>query len=394
MLDLAGIPLRAKDRGENFPLIVAGGPAAYNTAPMSEFIDAFVIGEGEEAALEIVDIYKKVTSQKSQVTSKEKDNLLKELANMEGVYVPKFPKEVKRRIVKDLDSAFYPVKDLVPYVQVIHDRITLEIMRGCPYSCNFCQASSFHRPVRLRSPEKIMELAKELYRNSGYDEISLLSLSSSSYPDVAGLISGLVDEFKGAGVGVSLPSLRSDDILKSLPSLIVKVRKTGLTFAIEAGTERLRRHINKNIDIEKTIMACGEAFNLGWRLVKFYFMIGLPTETNEDLEGITDFLKRVLALKKNIEISASVTAFIPKYGTAFQAERMCPPGELYEKQGFLKEGLRDRRLKWKFHDANVSTVEGRLSRPDPNLSEAIHTAWQKGARLQSWREFFDFKAWA
>lgn len=394
MLDLAAIPVRARDRGEDFPLIIAGGPSAYNTAPMSEFIDAFVIGEGEEVALEIVDVYKRVTSQKSQVTNDKKDNLLKELADIEGVYVPKFPKEIKKRIVKNLDAAFYPTKDLVPYVQVIHDRITLEIMRGCPYNCNFCQASSFHRPVRLRSPGKIMELAKELYRNTGYDEISLLSLSSSSYADVAGLISKLVDEFKDLGVGVSLPSLRSDDILKSLPSLIVKVRKTGLTFAIEAGTERLRRHINKNIDIEKTILACGEAFNLGWRLVKFYFMIGLPTETREDLEGITDFLKRVLSLKKNIEISASVTAFIPKYGTAFQEEHICSIDELSEKQGFLKERIRDRRLKWKFHDARVSAVEGRLSRPAPDLSEAIYTAWQKGARLQSWKEFFDFKAWA
>ncbi|MFA4843006.1 MAG: TIGR03960 family B12-binding radical SAM protein, partial [Candidatus Omnitrophota bacterium] len=410
MLDLAGIPLRSKDRGEAFPLIIAGGPAAYNPAPMSEFIDAFIIGEGEEVVLEIVDAYKRVKElnscvmpakagiQKkvvmdSRLRGNDRELLLKELANIEGIYVPKFPKEVKKRIVKDLDAAFYPTKDLVPYVQVIHDRITLEIMRGCPYSCSFCQASSFHRPVRLRSQEKILGLAKEVYRSTGHDEISLLSLSSSSYPDVAGLISKLVDEFKGLGVGVSLPSLRSDDILKSLPSLIVKVRKAGLTFAIEAGTERLRRHINKNIDTDKTILACGEAFSLGWRLVKFYFMIGLPTETYEDLDAIVDFLKKVLALKNNIEISVSVTAFIPKYGTAFENERMDSVEALSEKQKFLRDRFRDKRVKWKFHDARVSFVEGRLSRPDTNLSGDIYTAWQKGARLQGWREFFNFEIW-
>ncbi len=390
MLDLAGIPLRSKERNGRFPLIIAGGPAAYNPAPMAEFIDAFVIGEGEEVILEIIDIYKR---RNTQYAIRNTNKLLEELSNIEGVYVPRFPKEAKKRIVKDLDKAFYPTKDLVPYVQVIHDRITLEIMRGCPYSCSFCQASSFHRPVRLRSQENILGLAREIYHNTGHDEISLLSLSSSSYPDVAGLIAKLVDEFKGLGVGVSLPSLRSDDILKSLPSLIVKVRKAGLTFAIEAGTERLRRHINKNIDTEKTILACGEAFNLGWRLVKFYFMIGLPTETYEDLDAIIDFLEKVLAIKKNIEISVSVTAFIPKFGTTFENERMDSIEALSEKQEFLRGRIKDRRVKWKFHDARVSFVEGKLSRHDANLSVVIYAAWQKGARLQGWKEFFNFEIW-
>jgi radical SAM superfamily enzyme YgiQ (UPF0313 family) len=386
MLDLADIPLKSRDRGDGFPLIIAGGPAAFNPAPMSEFIDAFIIGEGEEVILEVIDVYKKFTDY-------QKDKLLKELSTIEGVYAPKFPREAKRRIVKNLEKAFYPVQDLVPYVQVIHDRITLEIMRGCPYSCSFCQASSFYRPPRLRSQERILGLAREIYHNTGHDEISLLSLSSSSYPDVAGLILKLIAEFKGLSVGVSLPSLRSDDILKSLPSLIAKVRKTGLTFAVEAGTERLRRHINKNIDIEKTIRACDEAFKAGWRLIKFYFMIGLPTETYDDLVGITDFLRKVLSLKRNIEVSTSVTAFIPKCGTAFENEGMDAVETLAEKQRFLKEGLMDRRVNWKFHDARVSFVEGRLSRKDIKLSRAIEEAWRRGARLQAWKEFFNFEVW-
>jgi len=393
MLDLAGIPLRAKDRDEKFPLVIAGGPSAFNPAPMEEFIDAFVIGEGEEVVLEIADAYKKVTSRKSQVTSNMKEDLLKGLSDIEGVYVPKFPKEVKKRVVKDLNSAFYPVKEIVPYVQIIHDRITLEIMRGCPFNCKFCLAGSFYKPVRIRSREKILELARTIYRNTGYDEISLLSLSSASFPDVASLISRLTDEFKDLGVGISLPSLRSEDILKSLPSLIAKVRKTGLTFAVEAGTERLRKHLNKAIDTEKIILACEEAFKYGWRVVKFYFMIGLPTETYEDLEGICDFLHKVLKLSKNAELSVSITAFVPKAGTFFENEKAEGLQTLLDKQKFLKERLKNRRIKLKFHDAELSFLEAGLSRTDKGLSGVIFAAWQKGARLDAWREFLNLNIW-
>jgi len=395
MLDLAGIPLRAKDRDEEFPLVIAGGPSAFNPAPMEEFIDAFVIGEGEEAVLEIADVYKsEIRNSKSEINSKfQKDKLLMELAKLEGVYVPMFPKEVKKRVVKDLDKAFYPVKEMVPYVQIIHDRIILEIMRGCPFSCNFCQAGSFYKPVRLRSQEKILGLARAIYRNTGYDEISLLSLSSSSYPDIASLISRLTDEFKDLGVGVSLPSLRSEDILRSLPLLIAKVRKTGLTFAVEAGTDRLRRHLNKPIDIDKVILACEEAFKQGWRAVKFYFMIGLPTETYEDLEGICDFLGKVLKLSRNAELSVSITAFVPKAGTFFENEQAEGLESLLDKRRFLKERLQSKRIKLKFHDAELSFLEARLSRPDKGLSKVIFAAWQKGSRLDAWREFLDFNIW-
>lgn len=410
MLDLAGVPVRAEDRrSQGYPLIIAGGPSAFNPAPMEEFIDAFIIGEGEEVILEIADVYKKVIGSKFQVPFSRlaeniehrtwniehtKEALLEELANIEGVYVPRFPKEVKRRIVKDLNSSFYPTKELVPYVQVIHDRIILEIMRGCPFGCNFCQASSFYKPLRIRSKEKILQLAKEIYLNTGYDEISFLSLSTGNYPGIAALISELMDEFKKLGVGVSLPSLRSDDILKALPSLIVKIKKTGLTFAPEAGTERLRKYINKDIDVEKIVHACAEAFKLGWRLVKFYFMIGLPTETYEDLAGISDFVHRVLRLKNDIEISVSVNAFVPKFGTPFADERTDDLNTLLDKQRFLKDRFRNRRVKLSFHDARLSVLEGKFNRPDKRLSRVIYSAWEKGARFDSWKEFFNYDLWS
>jgi len=386
ILDLAGIPLRSKDRTDEFPLVIAGGPAAFNPMPMSEFIDAFVIGEGEEVILEIIDVYKKYKEQ-------NKDDLLKELSSLEGVYVPIAPKQTKKRIVKNLDDAFYPTKELVPHVQIIHDRITLEIMRGCPFSCKFCQASSFYRPMRLRSQEKILQLAKEIYQNTGHNTISLLSLSSGNYPEIISLVSKLTDEFKTHGVGVSFSSLRSKDILRSLPALIVMIKKTGLTFAPEAGSDRLRKIIDKDIDAEEIISACDEAFKAGWRLVKFYFMIGLPTENKDDLEGIADFVYRVLRLKKGTEISVSINAFVPKAHTPFENEKMDTPEALMEKQRFLRNRLQNRRIKVKFHNVKLSFLEGKFNRPDKGLSEAVHQAWRKGAKFDSWQELFNLNAW-
>jgi radical SAM superfamily enzyme YgiQ (UPF0313 family) len=393
MLDLSGIPMRAAERGENGPLVITGGPSTVNTAPLEEFIDAFVIGEGEEVVLEIADAYKKITNYQLPITDYEKDNLLKELSNIEGVYVPKFPKAASRRIVKDLDAAFYPTRDIVPYLQVIHDRITLEIIRGCPFDCSFCQAGRLYRPVRMRSREKILQLARAAYQNSGYEEISLLSLSTASYPGITQLITQLIGEFKEKGVGVAIPSLRSKDVLKTFPSLIAQVRKAGLTFAIESGTERLRRLINKDIDIQEVILACEEAFKAGWRRVKFYFMIGLPGETNEDLEGIPSFINRVLALKKSAEVSLSVNAFIPKAGTPFEKEPMEDRNTLLEKQIFLKKKLRDRRVRIKFSDVQRGFLEWRFNKSDRRLSEALYAAWAKGAKFDSWRECFRFDIW-
>ncbi len=246
----------------------------------------------------------------------------------------------------------------------------------------------------MRSKEKILELAREIYRNTGYEEISLLSLSSGSYPGIVSVISSLADEFKDLGVGVSLPSLRSDDILKELPSLIVKIRKTGLTFAPEAGSDRLRKYINKDIDIETIITACDEAFKLGWRLVKFYFMIGLPTETYEDLEEIPRFIRRILNLKKGIEVSVSINAFVPKAHTPFEDAEANAIKTLEDKQRFLKERLSNRRIKLKFHDARTSLLERQFNRKDKRLSQVLHDAWHRGARFDSWQECFNFDIWS
>jgi len=386
MLDLAGIPVRSKDRSDDHPLVIAGGPCAINPEPMLEFFDAFIIGEGEEAALEVCDVFK-------YGKAKGREFVLQELAKLEGVYVPAHPKKAQKRIVKDLDNAFYPTKELVPNVQVIHDRISLEIMRGCPFNCKFCQASAIYRPVRLRSPRKILELAKVIYKNTGYEEISLLSLSSSSYPGICDLVSKLIDEFKELGVGISLPSLRSDDILEHLPVLIAKIRKSSLTFAIEAGSERLRKYINKDINIDRVVQACDAAFKSGWRHVKFYFMIGFPTETQDDLDKIPEFIDSILGLKNNINMSMSVNAFVPKFHTAFADREMDSMESLIEKQKFLRRRLTNRRIKLSFHDVRLSYLEGMLNRHDVRLSRIIYGAWERGAKLDAWREKFDFDIW-
>ncbi len=390
ILDLSHIPLTAVGRTDGVPLVIAGGPAAFNTAPMRDYVDAFVIGDAEEAILDIVDAYKK---EKARGGPFRKDALLISMANIEGVYVPAFSQETKRRIVKDLDKAFYPVKEMVPNIQIIHDRITLEIMRGCPFCCKFCQASSFYRPVRFRSQDRIVQLAGDIYKNTGYEEISLLSLSTGSYPGITQLVERLTGEFKDKGVGISFSSLRSDEILKLLPSLIIKLKKTGLTFAPEAGSSRLRKYINKDIDDEKIVSACDEAFRLGWRLVKLYFMIGFPTETYADLEEIPVFINRILSLKKGIEVSVSINAFVPKIDTPFENEKMDPLSVILEKQEFLKSRMRDRRIKLKFHDPRLSVVESQFNKRDPRLGLIIHDAWEKGAKLDAWSEHFNFNIW-
>ncbi|MCX5716628.1 MAG: radical SAM protein, partial [Candidatus Omnitrophica bacterium] len=389
MLDLSGIPLRANQRAEDHPLVIAGGPCTVNTAPLEAFIDAFVIGDGEEVILEIVDAYKKVAGCRPVPVCAANGGPGLPVAS----YVPKFPKEIKRRIVKDLDNAFYPVKEPVPYIQIIHDRITLEIMRGCPFDCKFCQTSRLYRPVRMRSRKKILELAKEMYRNSGYEEISLLSLSTASYPGIAALITELTEGFKEKGVGISIPSLRSKDVLKTLPSMIAQVRKAGLTFAVESGSERLRKYIGKDIDMEEVILACDEAFKSGWRLVKFYFMIGLPTETKKDLEGIPVFINRVLALKSGTEVSVSLNAFVPKAGTPFENEPMDSLDSLFEKQQFLKKALPRRRVNMKFSDPKRGLLEWRFNKNNKALSDVLYAAWKNGAKFDSWRECFRFDIW-
>ncbi|MFH1848014.1 MAG: TIGR03960 family B12-binding radical SAM protein [Candidatus Omnitrophota bacterium] len=412
MLDLAGIPIWSRDRDSKRPLIIAGGPCALNPEPMADFFDAFVVGEAEEAALELVDVYKRFRGG-------DRKTLLERLARIKGVYVPGLynpsyrddgalkalepaakgiPRRITKRYVKNLDRAFYPVKQVVPYIKVIHDRMVVEIMRGCPFSCKFCQAGRIYKPVRVRSAKKVLELARDIYAHTGYEEISLMSLSSGDYPRMPQLCASVIEQFEGLGVGVSLPSLRSQDILKGLPELISKVRKTGLTFAPEAGSDRMRGLINKKVDIQKMMEACLQAYKNGWEKVKLYFIMGLPGETDSDIEGIAQLAYEVSNLRRKAargpaEVSVSVTSFIPKPHTDFQNEGMADIETLNARQRMLREKIRGRFIKLKMHDTRMSFMEGVFSRGDRRMSGVIYRAWKLGSRFDSWNERFSFDRW-
>ncbi|MBU3912150.1 MAG: TIGR03960 family B12-binding radical SAM protein [Candidatus Omnitrophica bacterium] len=390
MLDLGNVPLRSKDRGDSDPIVIAGGPCAFNPEPMADFIDAFVIGEAEDAILEIAEMVK---SLKFKVIDKRGD-ILKGLSKIEGVYVPAFRPNppafsVKKRIIKDLNNAYFPTSPVVPHIQIVHDRIVIEIMRGCPHQCRFCQACRIFYPLRLRSVDKILEIAEGAIKNTGYDEISLLSLSTGDYPHMEELSNKMEERFKDKGIKVSFPSLR----VKSFDSHKGKVvmKRAGLTFAPEAGSERLRHTLNKKITNEEIVNQSALALRSGWRKVKLYFMIGLPGETDEDLAAIIDLASRI----KNV--SLSISPFIPKPHSGFESEGMLGLEELERKKEYLRSRLRAmgsrRYIKVDYHDARMSRVEAVLSRGDSKLGDAIYLAWKKGARLQSWKDYFDYNVW-
>ncbi len=395
MLDLSGLPFQAKDRKDGrYPLIIAGGPCVVNPEPLSDFIDMFVVGDGEESAVEIVDVYKKYKTKKGL--------LLDEMSKIEGVYVPSLYSgsgKIKKRTVRSLDKNSFPVKPVIPYIQTVHDRIAIEIMRGCPNNCHFCQARSVYGPVRIRERSQVVELAGDSYKNTGLDELSLLSLSSSSYPGIEKLIKELTGLFLPLGVGISLPSLRIEDTSTNLPSLISVIKKSGLTFAPEAGSDRMLHIINKNIKKEKLFSALREAFSKGWRRVKLYFMIGLPQETDEDVEAIIAFAASIAALRKDVsrqpaDIVVNVSSFIPKPHTFFEREAMAGAEELQRKQKILLHMSRPHRyLKLKFNDANISVLESVFSRGDKNLAGPLLSAWKNGARFDAWQETFNFDIW-
>ncbi len=414
MIDLAGIPLRSSGRGQGHPLVIAGGPCAFNPEPLADFIDAFAIGEGEDLIHDIIDAYR---------AGRDLDRrlLLRRLAGIEGVYVPGFyrvrynsdgtigsidpavegvPGKIRKRHVSGFERADYPVNPIVPNMGVVHDRIMLEVMRGCTRGCRFCQAGSIYRPVREKSPETLIHQAGQLVKNTGYDEISLVSLSSADYSGLKPLVRGLLNRLEGMGVGVSLPSLRVDAFSVDLAKEIQRVRRSGLTFAPEAGTQRLRDVINKGVTEKEFLEAVSAAFGAGWHAVKLYFMIGLPTETREDLDGIARMA--LLALKKGEEagvgrgrlrVTVSVSSFVPKSQTPFQWEPMNTLEEIKEKQRYLKNLLKDKRMAFKWHDPEVSFLEGVLSRGDRRLSAALERAWRLGSRFDGWSECFDFGTW-
>jgi radical SAM family uncharacterized protein len=394
MLRLAGIPLKAGDRGEEAPLVIAGGPSAFNPEPMADFIDLFVIGEAEEALAEIIEALKE--SKKDPGPAPERADLLKKLNRIEGVYVPSLydpSRKIKKRTVSGLAGSFYPVKQIVPYINVVHDRAAIEIMRGCPHTCRFCQARAVYHPKRERTAPEIIRLAEETIRSTGYEEISLLSLSTGNHSEIIPVISALIDKFRAAGISVSLPSLRIEKILSALPSLLSRIKKSGLTFAPEAGTERLRNIMRKDISIDELIGAVGSARGAGWSRVKLYFMIGIPTETYEDLDGIVKIIYKVLGVDKRINVNVSINPFIPKPHTPFQWSGMDTREELQKKILYLRDRIRSRKVKVKFHDPRLSALEGAFSLGDRRLGAVALRAFEKGCRLDGWTEHLNFSAW-
>ena len=414
LIDLGQIPLRSEERKEDDPLIIAGGPGAFNAEPLSAFIDLFVIGEGEEIIDEIIEVYKEWKGKKQSRTK-----LLEELANLEGIYVPSFyevtyfedgrvksvaPKKgiyhsvVKKRIISNFDQAPYPLFPIVPNIDVIHDRITLEIFRGCTQGCRFCQAGMIYRPVREKSVDTLVELAEKILPHTGYEEISLSSLSSSDYSEIERLITRLVDRFEEKGVGVSLPSLRIDSFSVALAQQVQRVRKTGLTLAPEVGTQRLRDVINKNVEEEDLYSSIKAALEGGWKKIKLYFMVGLPTETEEDVEGIVRLVSKVDHMGREttgrkININISVSAFVPKPNTPFQWEAQEEREALSKKMRYLKNRLNWRNISFSYPDINRIYLEAVFARGDRRLGEVLERAHYLGCKFDSWREHFNFEAW-
>jgi len=394
IMKLGNIDILSAQRGDDQPIVIAGGPCAVNPLPMSKFIDIFFIGDGEESLAEFI----KLVGESKRSGLKRREIILK-AASIEGAYVPMKGNPVKKRIVEDLESAFYPVKMIVPFIRTVHDRVAIEVMRGCPNFCRFCQARAIYHPVRIRSAEKVIGLSRESLKQTGYEEISFLSLSSSNYPYLVKVLDEVSKEFAGKGVNVSVPSLRIEDYCDDIPQIISRSRKTGLTFAPEAGSEKLRNIMNKKIDTELLFKACVNAFKRGWRHVKLYFMIGLPGETDDDLQAIADMAFKISELGREIdgrrrEVVLSVNAFVPKPHTPFQYFPMCSYEEIKRKQAFLKQILsRSNKIKMDYQDVSVSMLEASLARGDISTGDVIEAAWSSGAKFDGWREHFKKAIW-
>ncbi|SDK57840.1 TIGR03960 family B12-binding radical SAM protein [Natronincola ferrireducens] len=418
MLHLAGVPVFSKDRTEDHPLVILGGPCAYNPEPIADFADIIVLGEGEEVQIEVLDIYRKFKKE-----GYVKANFLEEVAKISGVYVPSLyevtykedgriqsfipkiqgiPSKIKKRIIKNLDDVFYPETMIVPYLNVVHDRVVLEIFRGCTRGCRFCQAGMVYRPIRERSVERLRNLAENLLTSTGYEEISLASLSTSDYSSLHDFVTHLIEKYSSDKIGISLPSLRLDSFSLQLIKEIQKVRKTGLTFAPEAGSQRLRDVINKGLVEEDLMTAAGQAFQSGWSSVKLYFMLGLPTETLEDLTGIKDLAYKVVDLYyetpkdqrgRGLNVTVSTSTFVPKPFTPFQWEPQITLEEIDKRQKFLREQIHRKNITYNYHDAKTSFLEAVFARGDRRLSRVIALAVEEGCRFDGWMEHFDYNKW-
>ena len=416
MLDLAGVPVRSEDRYELGPIVVAGGTCAFNPEPLAPFVDIFSLGEGEDVSVELLELYRKAKAEQW-----EKEEFLLAAAKIPGLYVPSLydvtyrsdgtveaivprdgaPATVTKRIVQDFNNSYFPVKTVVPSTEIVHDRVMLEVFRGCIRGCRFCQAGYAYRPVRSRAPEKLIEQGIAACKDSGYQEMTLSSLSTSDYRHLEQLCDGLMEWCEPNRVNLSLPSLRADNFSMGLMHRLQKGRKAGLTFAPEAGTQRLRDAINKNVTEEEILQSCRTAFSGGWSAVKLYFMLGLPTETDEDVLGIADLAEKVYKTwrestpdpKRGVRITVSTAYFVPKPHTAFQWEGQISEEEYQRRVKLLRDNMRGRSIQYNWHESDTSVLEAVFARGDRRVADVIEWAWEHGARFDAWSEYFSMDRW-
>lgn len=416
MMDMAGIPIHSADRKTLLPLVIAGGTAALNPEPMADFIDIFLLGEGEEMNNELLALLR---TAKAEGWSKQA--FLEKASQIGGVYVPSFykpvynddctinhfdvhpgaPEKVTKRIIADMNSVHFPLSPIVPSTEVVHDRVNLELFRGCVRGCRFCQAGHVYRPIRAKSPELLAEQGKALLKNTGCQDITLLSLSSSDYRCLSELCDELLGYCEPRSIGLSLPSLRADNFSMDIMHRIQKTRKSGLTFAPEAGSQRLRDAINKNVTEEDLLHTCRFAFEGGWNTIKLYFMLGLPTETDEDILGIAELANQVLhtwrlyAKNKNrgVRITVSTSCFVPKPHSPFQWEQQVTMEEYIRKVHLLRDNIKAKNVVYNWHDPQTSYIEATLSRGDRRMGSVIENVWRAGGRLEAWSDYFSFDRW-
>ena len=416
MLDLAGLPIRAEERYDLSPIVVAGGTCAFNPEPLAPFVDLFSLGEGEDVSVELLELYRRAKGE-----GWEKEEFLAEAAKIPGIYVPSLydvtyhddgtiaaitpregaPEVVTKRIVQNFNDSYFPVKTIVPSTEIVHDRVMLEVFRGCIRGCRFCQAGYAYRPVRSRDPEKLIAQGIASCRDSGYQEMTLSSLSTSDYRHLERLCDGLIEWCEPNGVNLSLPSLRADNFSMGLMHRLQKGRKAGLTFAPEAGTQRLRDAINKYVTEEEILQSCRTAFSGGWSAVKLYFMLGLPTETDEDVLGIADLAEKVYQTwkestpdpRRGVRITVSTAYFVPKPHTAFQWEPQITEEEYQRRVKLLRDHMRGRSIHYNWHEADTSMLEAVFARGDRRVADVIQRAWEKGAKFDAWTEYFSLERW-